>query len=89
MYRNIYFVVGRSYDKQWLLQCEVKVPLKHASRKCAYKYVLLEMNNEAVTYEYLVEFSHWSGFLNRGIVNRCLVVGENYAGENRKLRGQF
>jgi hypothetical protein len=37
------------------------------------------------TWEYLVEFSRYF----YGNANRCLVVGAEYARENRKLKGQL
>ena len=50
-----------------------------SSFKCGYKYVLLNKKNKA-TYEELVEFQ-WKG----GIVNRCLVIKEEYVTKNSKL----
>lgn len=50
-----------------------------SSFKCAYKYVLLNKKND--TYEELVEFQQWRG----GIVDRCLVITEEYVTKNSKL----
>jgi hypothetical protein len=69
----------RFFDKQWLLRGEIKVPLQFASKRCGYKYILLDEKNEP-TYEKLVEFKP-----DVGVMNRCLVIGEEYAAEKSKL----
>ena len=51
-----------------------------AKRTCGYKYVLLDQENEP-TYEELVEFRDYGV----GIMDRCLVIGLEYAAENSKL----
>ena len=50
-----------------------------SSYKCGYKYVLL--NKKGSTYEELVEFRPWRG----GVVDRCLVIKEEYVTKNSKL----
>ena len=75
---------SRFSGKLLVLQCEVRVPLEYASYKSAYKYVLVDKDNKS-TWEYLVEFSRYF----YGNANRCLVVGAEYARENRKLKGQL
>jgi hypothetical protein len=64
-----------------MLRGEIKVPLRLASRRCEYKYILLNKKGEAA-YEELVEFkpSHVS------IMNRCLVIEKGYAAEKSKLK---
>ena len=70
----------RSINKHWLLRTEINVPLRLASRRCGYKYVLLDKKGKP-SYEELVEFT-WSGY---GIMNRCLVIENRYAVENSRL----
>jgi hypothetical protein len=58
----------------------MKVPLRLASRGCGYKYILLNKKGEA-TYEELVEFK--SPYVS--IMNRCLVIENEYVAEQSKL----
>ena len=54
--------------------------MRLVSRRCGYKYVLLGKSNK-VKYEELVEFeSNW----DRGYVDRCLVIKEEYVTKNSK-----
>jgi hypothetical protein len=73
-------MVFRNIKKHLRLRGEVKVPVHLACRICRYKYALVNQKNEA-TYEELVEFrSHGTG-----IMDRCLIIGKQYAEENSKL----
>ena len=53
--------------------------MRLAKRYCGYKYVLVNGENEA-TYEELVEFKS----KDEDIINRCLVIDEEYAAEDSK-----
>ena len=64
-----------------MLHGELKVPLQLASSGWGYKYALVSKKKNKATYEVLVEFKWWSW----GIMNRCLVIGKDYAAENSKL----
>ena len=66
--------------KEFLIDGQFSVPLRLASQKCGYKYVLLNKKDES-TYEDIVEYkSRWGG-----IVNRCLEIETDYISENSKL----
>ncbi|CAB4006991.1 Hypothetical predicted protein [Paramuricea clavata] len=77
--RGVPVIQEGHFDKQLLLRGEIKIPLRLASRRCGYKYVLLDKRNEA-THEELVEFKS-----RGGILDRCLVIGEEYVAEKSKL----
>ena len=76
-YFNLLF---RYFDKQLSVHGELSVPLRLASIKAGYKYVLLNKKDDAV-YEELVGYQSMIG----GHVNRCLVLEEENVTENSKL----
>ena len=75
------FISFFRYNNQFLARAEFSVPLRLASRRCGYKYVLLNQSGQP-TYEEIVEYQ---GILWGDHVNRCLVIKGEYITENSKF----
>ena len=72
------FILFLRYNDQLLARAEFSVPLSLASRRCGYKYVLLNQKDQ---YEEIIEYqSIWGDH-----VNRCLFIKQEYISENSKF----